>query len=94
VSATDGVWLIQPRLHVIHLRPSSTRLRLALKRALSVSPYVELAMAPHAGFSVDSIPDKSRRDLLVLLEAVSKPDKIMMVRELTVDRCEARRTLF
>lgn len=50
-------------------------------------------MALHAGFSVDGIADKSRRDLLALLEGVSKPSKITMLAVLTLDRYEARRTL-
>lgn len=50
-------------------------------------------MALHTGFSVDAIADKSRRDLLALLEGVSKTGEILMLTDLTVDRYEARRTL-
>ena len=35
-----------------------------------VNPHVELTMAPHAGFDTDQIKDKSRKDLLYLLEGV------------------------
>ncbi len=34
--------------------------------------HVELTMAPHAGFDTDQIKDKARKDLLYLLEGVSK----------------------
>jgi len=39
---------------------------------LCISPHVELIMAPHAGFDPDSIKQKARKDLLHLLEGVSK----------------------
>jgi hypothetical protein len=35
-------------------------------------PHVELTMAPHVGFDTDQIKDKARKDLLYLLEGVSK----------------------
>jgi hypothetical protein len=38
----------------------------------NISPHVELAMAPHVGFHTDQIKDKSRKDLLYLLEGVSE----------------------
>jgi hypothetical protein len=37
-----------------------------------INPHVELIMAPHAGFDPDSIKQKARKDLLHLLEGVSK----------------------
>lgn len=37
-----------------------------------ISPHVELTMAPHAGFKTDEIKEKARKDLLYLLEGVSK----------------------
>jgi hypothetical protein len=36
------------------------------------SPHVELAMAPRAGLDTSQIKDKARKDLLYLLEGVSK----------------------
>ena len=38
----------------------------------NISPHVELTMAPHVGFHTDQIKDKSRKDLLYLLEGVSE----------------------
>lgn len=35
-------------------------------------PHAELNMAPHVGFDTDHIKDKARKDLLYLLEGVSK----------------------
>jgi len=35
---------------------------------------LELEMAPHAGFDTESIKEKARKDLLHLLEGVSKAD--------------------
>jgi hypothetical protein len=40
--------------------------------SINVRPHVELTMAPHVGFNTDQIKDKARKDLLYLLEGVSK----------------------
>lgn len=41
-------------------------------KALLTGSNVELTMAPHAGFETESIKEKARKDLLHLLEGVSK----------------------
>lgn len=60
---------------IIGARPSRSRFvaaRFTLFSSLISSPHVELTMAPHAGFDTDQIRDKARKDLLYLLEGVSK----------------------
>ncbi len=39
---------------------------------ICINPHTELTMAPHAGFDPESIKLKARKDLLLLLEGVSK----------------------
>lgn len=55
----------------VELEPSSLPASQSLSSHL-ISPHVELKMAPHAGFDTDQIKDKARKDLLYLLEGVSK----------------------
>lgn len=38
----------------------------------NINPHVEVIMAPHAGFDTETIKQKARKDLLNLLEGVSK----------------------
>jgi hypothetical protein len=42
-----------------------------------INPHTELIMAPHAGFDPDSIKQKARKDLLHLLEGVSKASPLL-----------------
>lgn len=42
-------------------------------------------MAPHAGFDTDQIKDKARKDLLYLLEGVSKASPSPMLLEVAAD---------
>ena len=51
-----------------------------------VNPHVELVMAPHAGFDTDLIKQKARKDLLNLLEGVSKAWSLPLHPALPADR--------
>lgn len=60
-------------------------------------PHDELAMAPHVGFDTEQIKDKARKDLLYLLEGVSKASSCRHGRQQTCNpplhrRSAARRT--
>jgi hypothetical protein len=60
------------RLRVIHGKlkaPPSLVVNVGL---LCISPHVELIMAPHAGLDTNAIKHKAEKDLLHLLEGVSK----------------------
>jgi hypothetical protein len=59
----------------VELEPSVSKFN-----SITVSPHVELIMAPHAGFDTDQIKDKSRKDLLYLLEGVSKDYRLSLIR--------------
>ncbi len=66
-----------PVRHFLDLTRTGAELEWALCPLLNlssqlISPHVELKMAPHAGFDTDQIKDKARKDLLYLLEGVSK----------------------
>jgi hypothetical protein len=53
-------------------------------------------MAPHAGFETDQIKDKAKKDLLYLLEGVSKGSHTHMRKaaaNVPFNRFEERRTL-
>lgn len=58
-------------------------------------PHVELIMAPYAGFDTDQIKDKARKDLLYLLEGVSKDSRcaihLCAPANLSASRCAERR---
>jgi hypothetical protein len=59
-------------------------------------PHVELTMAPHAGFETDQIKDKAKKDLLYLLEGVSKGSHThtrKAAANVPFNRFEERRTL-
>jgi hypothetical protein len=44
--------------------------------SINVHPHAELNMVPHVGFDTDQIKDKARKDLLYLLEGVSKGSRL------------------
>jgi len=52
-----------------------------------ISLHGTLTMAPHAGFDTDHIKDKARKDLLYLLEGVSKGPPMRIACHAPADHC-------